>query len=85
MISMKKSIVGTEEGKILGHRWHSGGYFTPETKKLEAILQLPHEEMATIPTHSIFGLLNFFRCYLPDFAARVEPIRKLLSKSHSTW
>jgi hypothetical protein len=85
MISMKKSIIGAEEGKILGHRWSSGGYFTPESSKLQILLQLPHEDMATIPVHSLYGLLNFFRCYLPDFATRTEPIRKLLSRVHSKW
>jgi hypothetical protein len=85
MISMKKSIIGAEEGKILGHRWSSGGYFTPESSKLQILLQLPHEDMATIPVHSLYGLLNFFRCYLPDFATRTEPIRKLLSRVHSEW
>ena len=82
---MKKSIVCTEEGKILGRHWHLGGLFTAEDKKLKAILALPHAELAEIPAHSIFGLLNFFRCYLPDFAVRTEPLRRLLARSHDEW
>ena len=70
MLSMKKSIVGAEEGCILGHRWHSGSYFTAEDKKLKALLQLPHPDLAAIPIHSLYGLLSFFRCYVPDFAAQ---------------
>ena len=85
MLSMKKSIIGADEGRILGHRWHSGGLFTAEDKKLRALLELPHAELAAIPTSSLFGLLNFFRCYVPDFAVRTEAIRKLLSAAHSTW
>lgn len=42
MISMKKSIVGAKQGKILGHRWKSGGYFTTDDKKLKALLTLPN-------------------------------------------
>lgn len=41
--------------------------------------------MSIIPAHSTYGLLNFFRCYLPDFATRTEPIHKLLAKVHSQW
>ena len=71
--------------RILGHRWHSGGLFTAEDKKLKALLELPHDQMADIPVHSIYGLLNFFRCYVPDFAIRTEPLRKLLAHSHAGW
>ena len=85
MLSMKKSVIGADEGRILGHRWHSGGLFTAEDKKLRALLELPHTELAAIPTSSLFGLLNFFRCYVPDFAVRTEPIRKLLSAAHAAW
>jgi hypothetical protein len=38
MVSMKKSILGAVEGRILGHRWHSGGTFTAEDKKIRALL-----------------------------------------------
>ena len=85
MLSMKKSIIGAEEGRILGHRWHAGGLFTAEDKKLRALLELPHEEVAAIPASSLFGLLNFFRCYVPDFAPKTEAIRKLLAASHASW
>ena len=85
MLSMRKSVICTEEGRILGHRWHSGGYFTAEDKKIKALLELPHDDMAKIPADSIYGLINFFRCYVPDFAIRTEPLRKLLARSHDTW
>lgn len=85
MVSLKKSIIGTEEGKVLGHRWHSGGYFTAETKGLKALLTLPHEELAELPRASVYGLLSYFRPYIPDFTVRTEPLRKLLAASSSEW
>ena len=85
MISMSKSIICTEEGQILGHRWHSRGYFTAEDKKIKALLELPHKEMLAIPPHSLYGLLNFFQNYVPDFAICTKPIRKLLSHLHDNW
>lgn len=85
MISMKKSIVGAEQGKILGHQWQAEGYFIADEKKLKALLMLPHHKMSTIPAHSTYGLLNLFRYYFPDFATRTKPIHKLLGKVHSQW
>ena len=85
MVSLKKSIICTEEGKVLGHRWHSGGYFTAETKGLKALLSLPHEKLADLPRASIYGLLSYFRPYVSDFAVRTEPLRKLLAASSSEW
>ena len=85
MVSLKKSIICADEGKVLGHRWHSGGYFTAEAKGLKALLTLPHEELAELPRASVYGLLSYFRPYVPDFSVRTEPLRKLLAASSSEW
>ena len=34
---------------------------------------------------SLYGLLNFFREYVPRFAEITEPIRELLGQDHSPW
>ena len=60
MVSLKKSIVCADEGKVLGHCWHSGGYFTAEGKGLKALLELPHEQLAELPRASVYGLLSYF-------------------------
>ena len=85
MVSLKKSIVCADEGKVLGHRWHSGGYFTAEGKGLKALLELPHEQLAELPRASVYGLLSYFRPYVADFAVRSEPLRRLLAASHAEW
>ena len=84
MVNLGKSVVCTMEGKVLKHRWHSGGYFTTEGKGLKALLSIDHAAMMKIPVHSI-GLLSFFRPYIADFAVRTEPLRCLLAKSHAQW
>ena len=84
MVSLKKSIVCADEGKVLGHRWHSGGYFTAEGKGLKALLELP-QELAELPRASMYGLLSYFRPYVADFAVRSEPLRRLLAASHAEW
>jgi hypothetical protein len=79
MVNLKKSMIGGEEGRVLGHHWHSGGYFKPETKGLQALVELDHPKMSRVPAASIYGLLSFYRPYISDFAVRTEPIRKLLA------
>jgi hypothetical protein len=85
MISLKKSTVCGIEGKVLGHRWQSGGMFNPEPKGLKALLDIPNDEMGKIPVASIYGLLSFFRPYIADFAPRTEPLRKLLAEAAPPW
>lgn len=85
MVNLSKSTIGGTSGRVLGHRWESGGYFRPEGKGLKALLDLPHSDMARVPTASIYGLLSFFRPYIHDFAVRTEPLRKLLSATHGPW
>jgi hypothetical protein len=43
MVNLRKSVIGTNKGKILGHNWIGGGYFVPSDKKLRAILEMPDE------------------------------------------
>ena len=33
----------------------------------------------------LYSLLNFFRDYVPYFAERMEPIRKLLGQDNTAW
>ena len=53
--------------------------------KLEELASKPDEELANIARPKLFGLLNYFRGYVLDFALCSEPIRKLLAKPHLPW
>jgi len=48
MVSLKKSIICAGQGKVLGQRWSSGGYFRADDKQLKAVLELPSHSLAGI-------------------------------------
>ena len=68
MINLRKSHLVQAKAKVLGHNWQSGGFWTPVTTKLEALMTKTHDEMSTMNRASLYGLLNFYRDYIPRFA-----------------
>jgi hypothetical protein len=79
MVNLSKSVIGTDEGVIVGHKWQGGGYFRASDKKLRALLEIPDSELQKMPRASLYGLLSYFRGYVPDFAIKTEALRKLLA------
>lgn len=78
MINLTKSQLVESSAKILGHLWTSGGYWAPSTDKIEALVDAQDEQLARMNRASLYGLLNFFREYVPPFAELTEPLRELL-------
>ncbi len=78
MINLGKSQLVESTAKVLGHRWELGGYWSPCTDKVEALLTMPDSKLATMNRASLYGLLNFYREYVPTFAEVTEPLRALL-------
>ena len=70
---------------MLGHAWSSGGYWAPITTKLEALAEASQAELTRANRPSLYGLLNFFREYVPAFAELTEPIRELLGQDAQPW
>ena len=64
--------------KVLGHQWESGGYWTPCVSKIEALSAKTNAELGKMNRSSLYGLLNFYREYVPAFAEVTEPLRALL-------
>ena len=85
MINLKKSTLCGQEQRILGHHWYSGGYWTPEPKKLESLMKMSDEQLQKCNRASLYGLLNFYREYVPNFAEITEPIRELLGSDSKPW
>ena len=79
MLNLCKSHFGVTETKILGHLWKSGGYFEPEKEKLKQLSNMSDQELAHYGHPQLYGLLNWYRTYLPDFTTASEPLRQLLS------
>ena len=85
MINLSKSQLVESSAKVLGHRWTSGGYWEPNVTKLEALAQASSEDLERMNRSSLYGLLNFFREYVPAFAELTEPLRQLLSQDATPW
>ena len=85
MINLAKSVLGTETAKGMGHIWKSGGYFTATGKKIKALLTMSDEAMDHRTPATLYGILSFYREYIPDFAAKTEPLRELLGNDATPW
>ncbi len=64
--------------KVLGHRWESSGFWAPCTEKIEALRTATDRELERMNRSALYGLLNFYREYVPTFAEMTEPLRALL-------
>ena len=78
MINLKKSYLVEDSAKVLGHCWSMGGFWAPNIEKLHALVAKSDKELHRMLHPSLFGLLNFYREYIPAFVKLVEPLRRLL-------
>ena len=85
MINLKKSHLCQETLKVLGHRWHSGGFWYPEPAMLEALSRASREEIRRLPWSDLYGLLNFYQEYILTFPEMTEPLQRLLSYDSNPW
>ena len=70
---------------MLGHFWSTGGFWVPNVEKLYALVAKSDEELGKMSRPSLYGLLNFYREYVPAFADLVEPLRRLLRQDACPW
>ena len=85
MINLKKSHLVEDLAKVLGHYWSMGGFWAPNIKKLHALIAKTNKELGRMLRPSLYGLLNFYREYVPAFAELVEPLRHLLQQDTRPW
>lgn len=78
MINLTKSQLVEQSAKVLGHQWTAGGFWAPCTDKIAALTEAKDDMLARMNRASLYGLLNFFREYVPTFAEVTEPLRELL-------
>ncbi len=73
-----KSVFGAASVEFLGHVVSPYG-MSPHAAKVAAIRELPTP--TCLPDlRSVLGFCNYYRCYVPNYSAIVQPINKLLSK-----
>ena len=85
MLNLQKSQLVQAAAQVLGHLWTSGGFWVPNVTKLAAFIKKMDSELARVNRASLYGLLNFYREYVPAFAELVEPLRQLLGQDAHPW
>ena len=85
MLNLHKSQLVQAAAQVLGHLWTSGGFWAPNVTKLAALMEKMDGELARFNWASLYGLLNFYREYVPAFAELVEPLRQLLGQDAHLW
>ena len=74
-----KSVLGIEEGKILGHIINKDG-FKIDPERIEAIRKIPLPK--NVKALQCFnGHINFIRRFIPNLAELMKPMQALLKKN----
>ena len=73
-----KSVFGTDVIEYLGHNVSAYGV-TPHEAKTAAIRALPSPKNID-ELRSVLGFINYYRCYIPEFASLAQPLYLLLKK-----
>lgn len=69
----------------MGEQWVSGGYFRPNLGRVRALLREGDEQLAAMPRAQLFGMLSYWRQFIPDFSAKTSRLRKLLGQDAGDW
>ena len=78
MLNMHKNQLVLAAVQVLGHLWTLGSFWVPNVTKLTTLLEKLHGEFAWFNWVFLYGLLNFYREYVPAFLELVELLCQLL-------
>ena len=85
MLNLHKSQLVQATVQVLRHFWTLGGFWVPNTTKFTALMEKSDGKLAWFNWASLYGLLNFYREYVPAFAELVEPLHQLLGQATQPW
>ena len=74
MLNLHKSQLFQATAQVLGYLWTLGGFWAPNIAKLATLIEKTNGELARFNRASLYGLLNFYREYVPAFAELVKPL-----------
>jgi hypothetical protein len=72
ILNREKCVLGVSELNFLGHKVSTSG-IEPLPDKVEAIFDLP-QPTTKLALQSFLGMVNFYRRFLPRFAAKIQPL-----------
>ena len=85
MLNLHKSQLVQATAQVPGHFWTSGGFWVPNITKLTDLIDKLNGELAWFNWASLYGLLNFYREYVPAFTELVKPLHQLLGQDTQLW
>ena len=82
MLNLHKSQLVQATVQVLGHLWTSGSFWAPNVTKLAALMEKTDGELAWFNRASLYGLLNFYREYVPGLCRVGQAIAPTLGPGH---
>ena len=88
LVNPSKCVMGVTDLEFLGHRVNAQG-ISPLEEKVQAVREFP-KPTTQCKLREFLGLINFYHRFIPNCAAILDPINKLLttskdSKTELTW
>ena len=80
MLYLHKSQLVQAAVQVFRNLWTSGSFSVPHTTKLTALIEKLDGELAQFNWASLYGLLNFYREYVPACTELVELLCQLLGQ-----
>ena len=85
MVGLYKGMIGATETEFMGSMWASGGKFRPLEERVSELLERGEAAYAAMPRAQLYGMLSFWRQYIPDFSSKTRRLRGLLGQDAGDW
>jgi hypothetical protein len=85
MVGLYKGVIGARECEFMGETWRTGGFWRPIEGRVEAVLKLGEEAWAAMPRAHLYGMLSYWRAFIPDFSSKTARLRSLLRQDAGDW